>query len=281
MSDLKISELTPTSTVVDADEFAVVHNGDTSRLSYGNLKTKLGNDLGSALISSVSDTSTVDLEVSVGGDLTATVKDNSITYAKIQDISVTKRVLGRNTAGAGDAEEVTQAQLFGWGDWLNEVAEANSTPVTTDTDLTITNTRRYAFFTLPTTEKWYVFTGLEWFNGATVAGSVLSGVDLVDANPPVAAGTPLIAWGVGVTMSGANSVQRTSMISSTPVRGGTIVGAWINTGSVTANFKHQTGAGAQNQQKTIINAAPPTSDGTAWTSATNRIYLKIYFRGIK
>lgn len=45
MSDLKISELPPTSTVVDADEFAVTHGGVTSRLSYGNLKTKLDSDI--------------------------------------------------------------------------------------------------------------------------------------------------------------------------------------------------------------------------------------------
>lgn len=37
-----------------------------------------------------------------------------VSYANIQDISATKRVLGRNTADAGDIEEVTAAQLLEW-----------------------------------------------------------------------------------------------------------------------------------------------------------------------
>jgi hypothetical protein len=37
---------------------------------------------------------------------TADVNNNQITYAKIQDVSATDRVLGRSTAGAGDVEEI-------------------------------------------------------------------------------------------------------------------------------------------------------------------------------
>jgi hypothetical protein len=40
--------------------------------------------------------------------------DGIWTYAKLQDISATQRVLGRNTAGAGDAEEVTASQVLDW-----------------------------------------------------------------------------------------------------------------------------------------------------------------------
>ena len=38
---------------------------------------------------------------------TADVSDNQITYAKIQDVTATDRLLGRSTAGAGDIEEIT------------------------------------------------------------------------------------------------------------------------------------------------------------------------------
>lgn len=38
---------------------------------------------------------------------TADVNNDQITYAKIQNVSVTDRLLGRSTAGAGDVEEVT------------------------------------------------------------------------------------------------------------------------------------------------------------------------------
>lgn len=45
---------------------------------------------------------------------TADITDGVVTYAKLQDLASTQRVLGRNTAGAGDAEEVTAAQLLDW-----------------------------------------------------------------------------------------------------------------------------------------------------------------------
>jgi len=56
-----------------------------------------------------------------GGDITkaagatsGTIINDSVTYAKIQNISVTQRVLGRNTAAAGDTEEVTATQVLDW-----------------------------------------------------------------------------------------------------------------------------------------------------------------------
>jgi hypothetical protein len=39
---------------------------------------------------------------------------SAVTYAKLQDISATKRVIGRNTAGSGVAEEVSATQLLDW-----------------------------------------------------------------------------------------------------------------------------------------------------------------------
>lgn len=40
------------------------------------------------------------------------VSDKSITYAKIQDISATDRILGRDTAGAGSVEELTLSAVL-------------------------------------------------------------------------------------------------------------------------------------------------------------------------
>lgn len=46
-----------------------------------------------------------------GGDLTGTYPDptignDKVTYAKMQNVSATDKVLGRSTAGAGDIEEI-------------------------------------------------------------------------------------------------------------------------------------------------------------------------------
>jgi hypothetical protein len=52
--------------------------------------------------------------VGFGTIATGGIANDAITYAKIQNISATQRVLGRNTAGAGDTEEVTFTQFMDW-----------------------------------------------------------------------------------------------------------------------------------------------------------------------
>jgi hypothetical protein len=46
-----------------------------------------------------------------GNALTLSVIDSTITYAKIQNVSATNRILGRITAGAGTVEELTAANV--------------------------------------------------------------------------------------------------------------------------------------------------------------------------
>jgi len=164
---------------------------------------------------------------------------------------------------------------------INETAEVSTTPVTDNASFTTTaGNRYYAFFTLPTTEKFYLITGIEWKNAATISGNVQAGVDVIDANPPTLASTPLIALVQEVAQAGANVVQRVSIISSTLIRGGTICGAWVSCSSGTATIREETGLGSQNQQKaTAYSATPATSENTAWTAATARKYLKVYHRG--
>lgn len=67
-------------------------------------------------------TGTVGLQTSAfTGDVTKpagssvqTIANDAVTYAKLQNISITQRVLGRNTAGAGDPEELTATQMLDW-----------------------------------------------------------------------------------------------------------------------------------------------------------------------
>lgn len=46
------------------------------------------------------------------GSQAATVPNNTITYAKLQDISATARILARKTAAAGDVEEATLSEIL-------------------------------------------------------------------------------------------------------------------------------------------------------------------------
>ena len=164
---------------------------------------------------------------------------------------------------------------------FRETAEANTTPITDNADFTVTaGSRYYAFFTLPTTEHFYIITGIEWKNGATVNGTITSGVDEIDADPPTLASTPLLANAQEVTQAGTSAIQRVSIISSKIIRAGKVLGVWVSCSSGTATLREQTGLGSQNQQKaTAYTSAPLSNETTAWTTATARKYLKLYYRG--
>ena len=165
---------------------------------------------------------------------------------------------------------------------VTETAEANTTPVTDGANFdAVAGVRYYAFFTLPSTEKFYLITGIEWKNGTNQAGNIQSGVDIVNADPPTLASTPLLALGQEVAQAAvADTIQRVSIISSQLIRAGTICGAWISCSSATADLREQTGLGSQNQSKaTAYSATPNASDNTAWTATTARKYIKVYYRG--
>lgn len=51
-----------------------------------------------------------------------TITDDAVTYAKMQNISTTSRVLGRKTAAAGDTEEVTLSELL---DFVGSAAQGD------------------------------------------------------------------------------------------------------------------------------------------------------------
>jgi len=53
---------------------------------------------------------------------TAKVADDAITYAKLQNISATSRILGRKTASAGDAEECTLSEVL---DFIGSAAQGD------------------------------------------------------------------------------------------------------------------------------------------------------------
>ncbi len=56
------------------------------------------------------------------GSQVATIPNNTVTYAKIQDVSATKRILARKTAGSGDIEEATLSEIL---DFITSAAQGD------------------------------------------------------------------------------------------------------------------------------------------------------------
>lgn len=93
-------------------EGELIYVTDTNKLYAGDGSTAGGVLIGPGS-ATISDGDKGDITVS-GSGATWTIDSGVVTYAKLQDISATQRLLGRNTAGAGDAEEVSISTVLDW-----------------------------------------------------------------------------------------------------------------------------------------------------------------------
>jgi hypothetical protein len=108
----------------------------------------------------------------VAGAVAATIAANAVTYAKIQNVSATARMLARFTAGAGPIEEVTQAQVLsflGLGTQLagaGHFGDGSDGAVNFDGASAVTGWTRSGTTYFPTARpSWY-------FTTCTIAGGV-------------------------------------------------------------------------------------------------------------
>lgn len=95
-----------------ADTWSAVTIGSGLSFAAGTLSvtiTQYTDELAQDAVGTIlTDTATIDFTYNdVANTIAADVKDGSIAYAKMQDVSATDKLLGRSTAGAGDVEEIT------------------------------------------------------------------------------------------------------------------------------------------------------------------------------
>jgi hypothetical protein len=128
--------------VTTSDKFLRVNFTDNtvSALDAAAFRTAIGAGTGNGTVTSVTGTAPI---TSSGGTTPAiSLNDAGVTYAKIQNVSATSRVLGRISANAGVIEELTGANV---ATIIGSNAIENATNVTIATD-DATNSSYYLYF---------------------------------------------------------------------------------------------------------------------------------------
>lgn len=138
MADLKISQMTDGGTFQVGDYFAGVRAGVNYKITLGSAaaytvgtgagQIPTNDDLGAlATLDSVGaneiDAGAVgSSELATDSVTTIKVLDKNITYAKMQDISATARILARKSSGAGVTEEATLSEIL---DFIGSAAQGD------------------------------------------------------------------------------------------------------------------------------------------------------------
>lgn len=139
----------------------------------------------------------------------------------------------------------------------------------------------YTFFTLPTTEDYYLITGIEWKNGTSVGGIIMAGAQIVDAENPTDTIRKLVCYTAPVTQSGVSAVQRNNKLTTWPIAGGTILGLWIQNDGGSGSFRYFVSSSQERFYNGTYTTRPADIISTAWTTSTKEPYIKIYYHGLK
>jgi hypothetical protein len=241
-------------------------------------------------------------------DLPVIKRDDSLSLkrweqieSKLSKYSETLRILkasmdmapGFDPNAAANAGVITSANINTLSDLarnklpaslINVSTEQSTTQVVDDTDAVLNAVKAYLFFQVPSAYDFIVCTGLAVKNGTTINGIVQMGVDIVNAIPPSIGQTATKAMASGANQAGANAYQRFPIQSSVPLLASENLGVWVNSNSATGAYRQQTGAGSQNQQKSVAYTANiGWGDGAAavWVPATTRFALQMFYLGFK
>ena len=101
------------------EDFVLTYNSASGRIHFASSSALSGGVTsvgGTGTVSGITLSGTVTStgNLSLGGTLavaTSNINDDAVTYAKIQNVSATDRILGRDTAGAGIIEELTPSDV--------------------------------------------------------------------------------------------------------------------------------------------------------------------------
>lgn len=163
----------------------------------------------STATASIADADYGDITVSSSGTVW-TIDNGVVTYAKMQDVSATDRLLGRDTAGAGDVEELTVGggiEFTGSGGLQTSAFTGNVTKTAGGTSLTIAN---------GVVAPAMLTTGApSWVSGGdvTVTGDItVTGNDIKSSSA-----TAITMSGANVTVAGDLTVTGNDINSSTAV----------------------------------------------------------------
>lgn len=274
----------------------------TITLSLGAITPSSVAASGTVTGSNLSGTNTGDQTITLTGDVTgsgtgsftATIANQAVTYAKMQNVSAASRLLGRGSAaGAGSPEEIslgsglslsgTTLSATGTGGTVTSVGVAvptglsvSGSPVTTSGTITISYAAGYSIPTDASQTNWNTAysqtrqwdggaTGLVAATGRTSLGGTTVGQNFFTLTNPSAITFPRINADNTVSALDAASF-RTAIGAGTGSGSVTSVGLAAPTG-LTVSGSPVTGAGTLTLSFTAGYSIPTTASQTNWDTA--------------